>query len=185
MVELVDELVFPATGELVNFLINEGDSGADVSVVLILTLIGRERASCLSGIFSGGPIGLSSRLRLRFFSFLLRSSDRLLELQIEAELLDDFFSCELLARSVPPDCARIVFIDAAEDGEEAADDGEDVEIEGELIGVIVMDDLRLSAGVDWMGMISIPSRRSKPVSTELKPEVVELVIGVMLTEDEP
>lgn len=69
-----------------------GDVGRDVprlapggdSVGLMLTKMGLDRGSVLRGSFSGGPMGLSSRLRLRFFSILLLPSseleDRFLEL---------------------------------------------------------------------------------------------------------
>lgn len=145
------ELDFPETGELENFLTNpDGDNGADPSFVFILTLIGRDKVSCLMGILSGGPIGLSSRFRLRFLSFLLRSSDRLLEPDDEDEemplLEDDFFSCGGRSKTELDTPDLIVVVDA---GEEAADvdDGDD-DMEGEFIGVMVMDDLRLSDGVD-------------------------------------
>lgn len=67
--------VLPATGEF-EYLrcMPDGDSGAVVtSADLMLTLMGRESAlsADLCGILSGGPIGLSSRLRLRFLSGLL------------------------------------------------------------------------------------------------------------------
>lgn len=179
---------FPATGELEYFRTNpDGDSGAALSFVFVFTLIGRDTESGLIGILSGGPIGLSSRLRFRFLSFLLRSSERLLDEPedeaVEMPLLEEgFLSCELPGRSV--ELGKIGFI-VVETGEETDDDDGDDDIDGELIGVMVIDDLRLSAGADWMGIISIPSRRSRPVSTEPNPDDALLVIGVMLTDEVP
>lgn len=91
----------------------------------------------LPGIFSGGPIGLSSRLRFFFFSTLSRPlsddklSDRLLLLLCSFELVAP-------VRFSPLAPALLLFFDV------------------ELIGVIVMDDLRLWVGCDDIGTISIP-----------------------------
>lgn len=150
------ELDLPETGELENLRPNpDGDKGAAPSFVFTLTLIGRDNESCLIGIFSGGPIGLSSRLRLRFLSFLLRSSERLLlEPEDEADevllllVVDGFLPCELPGRSAA-ELGRWGLIVVVPAGEEAEDDDDgDDESEGEMIGVMVMDDLRLSAGAD-------------------------------------
>lgn len=74
---------FPGTGELENLRNRpDGDNGAP-SVVLMLTLTGRDSGSCLNGIFSGGPIGLSSLFRFFFFSILDRSSDRFPTLAVD------------------------------------------------------------------------------------------------------
>lgn len=87
-------LLFPCMGEVANFLSKPvGDRGAP-SVVLMLTLIGRDKASCFGGILSGGPIGLSSRFLFFFLSTLFRSSERFVE---ELEELLDFLSPLLLA----------------------------------------------------------------------------------------
>jgi len=75
--------------------------GGDCSVLdFILTGTGLESASCCcclppGGTLSGGPIGLSSRLRLRRFSNLLP----LLLLLLSSELLPLLFP-ELLFRSL-------------------------------------------------------------------------------------
>lgn len=52
-----------------------GDDGVEEaeggdSAGLMLTVTGFVKGSCLGGTFSGGPMGLSSRFRFRFFSNL-------------------------------------------------------------------------------------------------------------------
>lgn len=108
----------------------------------MLTVTGRESGSCFKGIFSGGPIGESSRFRFFFFSNFRRSSERLLlcSLPLFAPVL------QRLSLLAP---ALLLFFDA------------------ELIGVIVIDDFKFCVGCDDIGMISMPGRRSSPVKTEL------------------
>lgn len=142
--------------EVVNFFkIPDGEIG-EPSAVLILTVTGRVNGSCFRGIFSGGPIGLSSRFLFFFFSVLERSSD----------FLDVLLLLPLIDR------LSLLLLDV------------------EFIGVIVIDDLILCAGVDDIGIISIPGRFSRPVNTELmlddEEDTEEVdgndVIGVMLTD---
>lgn len=131
----------------------------------MLTLIGRDNASnCFGGILSGGPIGLSSRLRFFFLSIFARSSDR--RLDDDDELLptlplDVRFSL-LLLLLLP----LLLMV--------------------ELIGVIVMEDLMFGTGLLEMGMISMPKRFSNPVKTEFSSADAVLVdcgpIGVMLSD---
>lgn len=136
--------------------------GGDCSVLgLILTDTGFESGSCCclppDGTLSGGPIGPSSRLRLRRFSNLfpplLLSSELLLPLLL---LLfpPPLFRSLRCRSSVLALVKPLIFGDGA----------------GPVIGVIVIELGRLVCdGDEAMGMISMPGLLSKPmpVSTEL------------------
>lgn len=140
----------PCTGELENFRIKDGDSGA--SLGFIVTLIGRDNpSSCFGGILSGGPIGLSSRFRFFFFSIFDRSSERFDKL-LPPPPPPPILLPTLLLLLLPLDdrfsLMPLLFI-------------------VELIGVIVMEDFIFGAGLLDIGIISMPRRFSKPVKTEL------------------
>lgn len=163
-----DEDLDDGTGDDVNLRINpDGDSGAP-SDDLILTVTGLLNGSCLDGIFSGGPIGLSSRLRLRCFveSVFDLSESFLVPLLL---LLPPFPLLEPLEELF---FVSVFEADEVNDDVEAVDapGTDDVEDEFDLlIGVIVIDDGKFCVGFELIGMISMPGRLSKPISlnTEL------------------
>lgn len=115
--------------------------GEDSEAGLMLTDTGFDKGSCFKGNFSGGPMGLESLLRLRFFSSFSLLSSRFFELLF------------LSLRSSPND----------------EDEDEDEDFDGLFIAVIVIE-LGKEVCVKFvMGMISIPGLRSNPmlVSIEL------------------
>lgn len=104
-------LSFPLSDDIGRFCVGEGvlyfpiilgEVGVELGVRggdsagFMLTVTGLVRGSCLEGIFSGGPIGLSSRFLFLFFSSLLFSSLLLLLLFLSF----DFSSEDLLELEV-------------------------------------------------------------------------------------
>lgn len=73
-------LEFPPVGDEVNFLIAETGDAGDDSAGSIDTVTRFDSGSFFGGIFSGGPIGDSSRFLLRFLSLLPLLLDLLLDL---------------------------------------------------------------------------------------------------------
>lgn len=79
-------------------------SGGD-SAGLMLTVTGLVKGSCFGGTFSGGPIGLSSRLRFLFFSMrplklerdnivTVRKEERHAAATTRLRLLGEFVRCK-------------------------------------------------------------------------------------------